>query len=506
MSKFKKFLGFMMAALMVFALTPMTAFADEAKGTIAVNKAVEGQTYTIYKVLDLESYNTDAKAYSYKPADGWDAFFKAQTADGVTNPVVKYENGYVTWIGDDKTKAEDAAAFAQAALTYAKDNEDIKQAAQSVEARSTTVTFSELDLGYYLLDSTLGVFCGLNTTKPNATIEEKNPEPTVDKQVQENSKIGTSEEWGKTNDANIGDTVNFKSTISVNKPGASQFVYHDKMSAGLTFNGTVTVKKNGVEVQSASGNFTLIKEGLEDGCAFEVVFNESFCNSLLSTDKIEIAYSATLNDQAVVSDGANTNDAKLVYGENGGSETKWNGTKTYTWKAQVFKFTGNDKGLAGAKFTLSLNANGSDPIQFIKGDTENEYRVATADEIANDAIGKVTEIETPNDGRFSIKGLDAGIYYLTETEAPAGYNKLSQAVTVFINSTFDESGASAEVSYGFDTQNITVSPEIKVENKTGLELPSTGGIGTTLFYVGGGILVLGAVVYLVTRRRANSTK
>lgn len=158
----------------------------------------------------------------------------------------------------------------------------------------------------------------------------------------------------------------------------------------------------------------------------------------------------------------------------------------------VFKFyidknnSTTEKGLADAKFTLSKNPNGTDPIKLIdKG--SNTYRVAKKDE-----TNTITEVITPDNGRFTIQGLGAGTYYLTEIQQPAGYNKLSGPVTVVI----DENG---KVRVGESEAN-----PVKVENKTGTVLPSTGGAGTTMIYLVGAVLVLGSGVVLATKRRVKN--
>ena len=150
-----------------------------------------------------------------------------------------------------------------------------------------------------------------------------------------------------------------------------------------------------------------------------------------------------------------------------------------------------EKALAGATFTLSKNADGSNPIALVS-ESNNVYRVAKTGE-----TGTVTEITTDATGKFTIKGLDADTYYLTETAAPAGYNKLASAVTITIGDNGVVNGTT-EATQGVD--------EVKVLNQSGAELPSTGGIGTTIFYVIGAALVIGAIVILVAKKRAGSEK
>lgn len=471
MTSIKRLAGLLLALMMVFAAT---AFAEGETGSITINDAVVGQTYTIYQILDLESYNASANAYAYKATTAWSTFINS---DAIKGTYVEVDTqGYVTW-----KDGADAAAFAKAAQKYAKDNNVANQG--NVTATTTTVSFTGLDLGYYLVDTTLGTLCALDTTNPNVTMEEKNEVPVNVKTVEEDS----TGKYGEKNDADIGQTVNFKSTITA-QAGAENYVFHDAMSSGLTYTGVTGVTLNSTEVDASK--YTVVTEGLTDGCTFEVRFTQAFCDTLKAKDQIVISYTATLNENAVVAGEGNPNTSKVSYGDS--SNTKYtpdSQTKTYTWDVDVFKYTMDgetEKALAGATFTLRKNADGSNPIALIsKGN--NVYRVAKTGE-----TGTVTEITTDATGKFTIAGLDADTYYLTETAAPAGYNKLAGPVTVVIG----ENGvvnATTEAPQGVD--------EVKVLNQTGAELPSTGGIGTTIFYVVGGVLVVGAVALLIVRRR-----
>ena len=380
-------------------------------------------------------------------------------------------------------KTADAAAFAKAAQKYAKDNSIANQG--SVTATTTTVSFTGLDLGYYLVDTTLGTLCSLDTTNPNVVMEEKNEVPTNVKTVEEDS----TSKYGEKNDADIGQTVNFKSTITA-QAGAENYVFHDKMSAGLTYTGVTGITLNGTAV--AASNYTVTAPAA-DGDTFDVTFTQAFCDTLKANDQIVISYTATLNENAVIAGAGNPNTSKVSYGDS--SNTKYtpdSQTKTYTWDVDVFKYTMDgetEKALAGATFTLSKNADSSNPIALVS-EGNNVYRVAKTGE-----TGTVTEITTDATGKFTIKGLDADTYYLTETQAPAGYNKLAGPVTIVIGENGVVNGTT-EAPQGVG--------EVKILNQTGTELPSTGGIGTTIFYVVGGILVVGAVILLVARKRVNS--
>lgn len=490
MKKARRFLGIMLALLMTLMLAaPAMA---EGNGKITINNAVEGQTYTIYKILDLESYNANSNAYAYKAAEGWEAFINS---DGIKNVYVDVDDqGYVTW-----HEGADAANFAKLALAHAKDN-SLGNAGSTI-ATATSVEFNSLDLGYYLVDSSLGTLCSLDTTNPNVTITEKNKEPGNTKTVEEDSKAGKADAYGATDDADIGQTVNFQSTITA-QSGAQDYVFHDKMNSGLTFTGesSVSVTLNGTPV--AASNYTVTVGGTEteeDKCTFEVAFTQAFCDTLKANDQIIISYSAALNENAVIAGNGNLNQSWLKYGENGQFTTQPSETRTYTWDVDVFKYTNvtettsegtttTETGLSGAKFTLSKQPDGTSPIALIAKEN-NVYRVAKADETET-----VTEITTGSTGKFTIQGLDADTYYLTETAAPSGYNKLAGPVTI----TIDNDG-----KVNTTTENPNGVDEVKVLNQSGTKLPETGGMGTTIFYAVGAVLVLGAGVLLVTKKKMN---
>ena len=383
--------------------------------------------------------------------------------------------GYVTW-----DKKADVAAFAKLAQEYAAKNSIGNQGTK--KANSTTVEFTDLDLGYYLVDSTLGTICSLDTTNPSVTIKEKNAAPTVDKQVQENSD-GT---WGDTNDANIGDTVNFKTTINVVDGQPKNYVLHDKMSNGLTFDAGSVEVKIGDRTLTPGSDYTLIANP-KDGCTFEIEFKE---NVLKPNDVVIVTYSATLNEKAVIYPEPNTNETKLVYGE--GSETTWDETKTFTYQFDLVKTKTDNTVLNGAEFKLYDAKTEGNEIALID-EGNGVYRVATAAEKA--AEGFVSA--TIKAGKVTIKGLDSGTYYLEETKAPAGYNVLAERVEVKI----DHANLTATVE-----GDTYVSGGVQVINQTGAELPSTGGIGTTIFYVVGGLLVVAAGVLLVTRKRMSKSE
>ena len=482
MSNTRKLVSLLLAVVLTLGLTAL-GYAEGETGSITINDAVVGQTYTIYQILDLESYNASANAYAYKATTAWNTFINS---DAIKGTYVEVDaQGYVTW-----KDGADAAAFAKAAQEYAKKNSIANQG--SVTATTTTVSFTGLDLGYYLVDSTLGTLCSLDTTNPNVVMEEKNEVPVNVKTVEEDS----TGSYGEKNDADIGQTVNFKSTITA-QAGAENYVFHDTMSTGLTYTGVtgITLKTETEDsVAVAASNYTVTAPAA-DGDTFDVTFTQAFCDTLKANDQIVISYTATLNENAVIAGEGNPNTSKVSYGDS--SNTKYtpnSQTKTYTWDVDVFKYTKvgeTETALAGATFTLSKNADGSNPIALVS-EGNNVYRVAKTGE-----TGTVTEITTDATGKFTIKGLDADTYYLTETQAPAGYNKLAGPVTIVIGANGVVNGTT-EAPQGVD--------EVKVLNQSGTELPSTGGIGTTIFYVIGAALVIGAIVVLIAKKRAGSEK
>ena len=483
MKLIKKIVAIMFAFMMVVSMS-CNVKADEGtsstkKGTITITNAKEGETYKLYKILSLESYSytgndkdNENYAYTLTGDTKWDNFIETKATDYFE---FDKTNTYLTWKGStDETRVKE---FAQLALKYARTKSNNVQPLKEVErTKSSTVKFDDLDLGYYLVDSSVGSLCVLNTTNPDLTIAEKNGVPSVEKGVS-NIQNGTYE---STNNA------------STAQPGAQNYVLHDKMTKGLTLkNDSIVVKKG--ESPVATSDYTLKTSGFIDGCTFEIVFVQTFCDGLQKDEKITVTYSATLNANAVIGNDANTNTNKTLLSYGDSQKTTEVTTNTKTFKMDVFKYTENrnDKtkkdGLADAVFTLK-KVGKTNTINFVK-ETPDEingdiYRVAKTGE-----TGTVTTITSPDSGKFTIKGLSAGTYKLEETKQPAGYNKLSGPVTVVIDMDGKVTVGGTEVT------------QVDVENKTGTVLPSTGGMGTTMIYLIGGVLVLGSGVVLVTKRR-----
>ena len=488
MKLIKKIAAIMLSVMMVLGMASVVSAAEGAgatsatgNGTITINNAIPKQTYKIYRILELESYNTTAESYAYKATSKWNTFI--QSTDIKDTYVAIDANNYVTWIN-----SADVAEFAKKALEEVKATSIVADGNATVAAGSNTVTFDNLDLGYYLVESSVGALCGLTTTNNEATIQEKNGVPSVEKKVQEDSKIGKTDEWGDNNTADIGQTVNFQTTITA-QLGAQNYVLHDKMDAELTFtDGSVVVKK-GTDIVKNTPTVNYEVKTATDGCTFHVEFTKAFCDTLVANDQIIVTYSATLNENAVPKT-EYTNETWLKYGNS--NETNHDTTTTKTFELPVFKYTmknGLKTALAGATFTLSKKTDGSTPINLVSVSndaTGDIYRVAKTGDAST-----VTIVTTTDSGKFTIKGLDADTYYLTETQQPAGYNKLSAPIKVVID-------GEGNITIGTATTTATT---VEVENHTGSLLPSTGGSGTTLIYILGAVLVLGSSVVLITKKR-----
>lgn len=487
----KKFLAILLTAIMVmtFSVPAAVAAADET-GSITINGiSTESKTvYEVYKMMELESYDKVSGAYSYKADSEWSEFFGSAEAKAY---VTTNETGYITWTTneDDDTKA----AFAKLALAYAKDkgitpkksskNEGEFVITTDPDTKKVSGKFSGLELGYYLVDSTVGALCGLTTTNPDASINAKNAVPTIDKQVQEDS----TNQWADKNTADIGQTINFRTTINVHA-GAENYVLHDKMSAGLTFSNSVVVK----HIVPASGNtegttvdpkYYEVIENPGDECTFEVKFSKEFCDSLETNDKVIVTYSAMLNRNAVIAGEGNSNEAWLDYGEE--HTTTPDITQTYTFGFDIIKTNSQNTLINGAKFRIYDAATGGNEVEVVLMDDGVTYRMARGDEEGVDIVVK--------DGKVRVVGFDNGTYYLEETEAPDGYNKLTARQKFIISD--------ANLNATFNGDIYSSGSGVHVVNKTGTMLPETGGMGTTIFLLIGGILVVGAGVVLFARRR-----
>lgn len=476
----RKILSLVLALVMVMGLAA-TSFAEgdgattTKPGSITITNAVKGETYHAYQILYLESYNAEKNIYAYKANSAWEKWLKEDAQAYVSiNP-----QGYVTWV-----EGASAADFAKAAKGQLSDKSPAGSAKPTADG---SATISDLKLGYYLVDSTVGALCELNTTKPGVEITDKNTRPTIEKKVQEDS----DKNWGDVNDADIDQTVNFKSTVSA-KPGARNYVVHDKMEAALKFD-SVTSITAGDATLAVGTDYTVVTTGLTDECTFHIVFTKAYLDSITADTAIVINYTAKLTSSAVAGTGY-VNETWLDYGDS--QHTERDTTTTYTWKLPIYKYHMNGENktaLPGAEFILYK---GSEELN-------REYAQVTGGKLTGwtKEKTKATTLASGDNGMIEVEGLDADTYYLEETKAPGGYNRLAGPVKVEIS--HDVSAEGAHMTHTLK-QDATVVEKVEIENKSGTELPSTGGIGTTIFYVLGSILVLGAVVLLITKKRMSA--
>lgn len=492
MKYMKKFMALIATLTLALAMA-VPAFAASgtasSNGTITIDNAVTNTTYKAYRIFDLESYDTNKDAYSYKLSTKWENFPEyTTTIDGNEVSAKDFFSvnsaGYIEWNDAKKGAGADFAKLAKAFV----DKNNIECDAKET-ATGATVTFTDLTLGYYLVDTSLGSLCSLDTTAPSVTIKEKNSDTTIEKKI-----VINGDEKVDSNSAGIGDTVNFSITITVKDGDPKGYVLHDKLS-GLTFDPNSLEVKVGTTTLTANTDYTL-ETNPADGDSFDVKFKDGI---LKTNDVVVVTYSATVAADATIAGAGNKNTAKLVY--NGKDSTKEE-TTTYVWKLNVHKYaldsTNHEVALSGAKFVLYRMDSGVKKYATL---TNNKIDGWVTDK------GGATTLETSGAGDILIEGLNVGTYYLEETEAPAGYNKLTEPIEVEITATTSVTSGSETVQYknlSESSYTLATDATVKVLNNAGTQLPSTGGIGTTLFYVIGGGLMAVAAVLLVTKKRMNN--
>jgi len=524
MNTTKRLLAVLMAAMLVFAMT-ITASADPATGSITITNATPGTSYAAYKVFDAtyDSADNSKISYTYTAAQDTDAFLTAlQDTDS------PFELTATTTAGVYNVGAK-AGSDAQTIAAWLKTNEALLgNAAKSVDGSDVdtdTVVLSPLDYGYYYITSTLGTVVTLDTNNPAVNVIDKNqPGPDIVEKVIDDPTDTDS----VLHAVNYGDTVNFKiagSTTNYDGDSRIEEVFiNDTIGAGFDYDTDSFVLTLGGSTLVKDQDYTIVFSA--DGRSFKIAIDmydeatQAF--RYASPSDLLLTYDAVLNTDATIAGNGNKNTANFDYRTESDTDTTTDTdyhvstdkeTTTYTYALAILKVDENGTGLAGATFSVVDDQNNPVPV------TEDANNPGT---YLYDSASSSNLVTSPANGLITIKGVKDGTYTITETEAPAGYNKLttSSTLTAALTSTstytstittyYDADGnvVSTEQIDGTTTTTTADVPVVAttVQNKTGAELPSTGGIGTTIFYVVGGVLVLAAAVLLITKKRMSSAK
>ena len=508
MKHIKKLASLLLVLVMVFALAT-TAFAEETTYSITINNSAKDHTYEAYQIFTGDLSGTTLSNIVW--------------GSGVS------EAGQ-TALGDAAAKAEtlkteaDAKAFAKAVAPYL----------TTVAGSANTVTdgkyvISGLAAGYYLVKDQDGSLTDdadayteyIIKVVSDTTATPKSSVPTVEKKVKDtNDSTGVTSAWQDSADYDIDDSILFqlKATLADNVSSYTTYkvVFHDTLSKGLTYNNDAKVHIDGTE----TNGFAVTATVNADGTMLTVSCDDVKALNAVNSSAITVEYTAKLNENAVLGSAGNPNEVYLEYsnnpnkseeGNNETGETPKDVVIVFTYKTIINKVDSENKPLTGAAFKLEKLIKGKDGA----ADTWTTVKEFTVDETTTS---------------FTFSGLDDGQYKLTETKTPAGYNTIdpiyfvieathdatadTPALTVLKAYLTDENGnKKTEVKDG-ETVNIDLgtvdltagSITTTVVNKSGSELPSTGGIGTTIFYVLGGVLVLAAVVLLVTNKRMSGAE
>ena len=533
MKKMKKMIALLLAMVMVLAMGSLTAFAagEPTTGKITIKNSEKGTQYDFYRLFDLKLHNLDTnqsdyESYTYTLNDKWKDFFvngsgKDYLVSDNTGDLNSINvNGTIKYINITDSNV---VGFTNAAMQYVLDRPVDQQIGSDIQATGTGADLEVVveNLGYYLMipvnasiktEYSSGSIASLTSTVPNVDINVKAKKPSITK-IDDQVTV------------DVGQTVTYTITGTVpNTAGAVNYVYKisDEMTSGLTFQKDVAIKIGSKIITT------------DDGVAIDyTTVNNAFTATIpvknyqdLVGETITLTYTAIVNDNAVTHK-QEKNKATLEYGHKPGQTEKSIpvAEEVYTAKITVNKYTGNDtedetKKLAGAKFAL-INSVGkfykytaateSTPakvewIELSDGPEANNTGAVT-DSMINviktaAKNNNITVYTTDDDGVAEFKGIADGDYYLVEYEAPEGYNRLQKATKVEVNGQDVDTTETENIAQaGQEKFDEAINATANVQNMTGPQLPATGGMGTKLFYVLGTILVLGAGVLLITKRR-----
>lgn len=529
-SLMKKVFAAAAAIATVFGLAATTVATANAAGgnatlTVSTKDAkFAGKTVNAYKMFSA-TVSSDGGAVSHTLNDAWKPFFKNSVGlTDVTDANVNDKaNDYVSKLKDSALTAFAAKASNWAQNTANSITADATATVSKIAATDGkyTATFTGLDYGYYVVavpgatvaDANSQYAALVRVHSTTVSVDIKGALPTVDKKVQVD---GTGKD---ATDAKIGDTLKFTLTSTIPDMSAYNtytFNFKDTLSKGLTFGQVEFVKVEGVTDPLTVGtDYTVTTPTASDNTLAVAMKDFKAKQQANAGKKITVTYTATLNENAVVGGHGNTNSATIQYSNNpstdGTGESEPSKVRVFTYGFTVDKYTGKNYDdtatrLAGAEFTLAHK--GGTAISFVKvadSATQNAvYRVAKADE-----AGATTTITTPANGKVEFRGLENGEYTLTETKAPAGYNKLASAIGVKVNGQnngTDTTNATVTITYNNDNGNdynqTASNGVIPVQNKSGAILPGTGGMGTIAFTVIGVLVIALGVAWTLKRKNA----
>lgn len=484
----KRFASLLLAMVMVLAMA-IPAFAagvssTGATGTITVDNPITGETYKAYKIFDVtySDVTADSGNYSYTISTDSEWFatvqaYAANTAKGLT--LTATTNPKVMSVSTNKTtfSAPDFAVALKEAVAGMTGGVELT-------ADGTGVSAKNLELGYYFVSSTNGALCNLTTTNPTVTIHDKND-------------FNFTKEDDKA-DVQFGDVVHYTLTGKVpDTTGFTQFTYEisDTMSEGLTFKKDVVVKIDDTVITDAVVSYNVDSNANKFTVSIPVMnYQDKVAKA------IEVTYSAEVNENAIAKVEVNHAILKFSNDPTNNQSHKEIERKENVYSAQILLdkyLTGNESvKLAGAKFVL-YQVNEDQSKSYYVYNTNTKDVEWTADKAA------ATVVVTDENGYGNFNGLKNGTYYVEEIEAPAGYNLLTTPLTVTINNA-DNDKYSDPTSAEYEALLPMLKHTVKVANSTGTQLPATGGMGTTVFYIVGSALAVGAVVLLVTKKRMSN--
>lgn len=520
MKSMKKLVTLLFSLVMLCALA-IPVMADESTYSITINGA-KGHEYTAYQVFKGVYSTEDYNLSDVQWGDGVNGTAIVQELNAPSN---KFGNKFDKVNATDTDAAEKVARILQG---FGDKSEELDEFARIVGNHLTNAagkssvavdgdkkfTIDGLTAGYYFVKDTGPINAGEIATKflvkvvGNATVDIKADAPTIKKEIVK--KDGST---GNHTSANVGDTVKFRLTANVPDMASFDkytFTMHDTLSEGLTFDkDSVKVKIGDTELIDKT-NYTLGDLDTNTN-TFTVTFTKEQLDQNVvhgTGATIVVEYTATLNEKALKKD-VETNKAYLEYTNNPSGEGAGEPGKTpevpvyvYDFDLTVDKFDGTEndtvnatsKRLKGATFILYKDKDGQK--LYYKQDTATKAVTWTENK------DNATKFTTGEDGKATFKGLEEGTYYLEETKAPDGYNKLKEDVKVEITATYKENGELYNSSATSDNYGQYIQVQ-SIANKAGAVLPSTGGIGTTIFYVLGSIMALGAAVLLIAKKRLN---